>query len=159
MRVMKRFAAGMLAVAVLAIPATADAKPKVKVLGWTTQAGSSAPQVRNKKTITQCLDMGTGQRTLNAIVTGKGISKGTKVGIGIWGGPVNAGFSEEPSDADVKKSGFKWPVDSTEGYSTSYGFSFAAGPFGPINIDGAWHAKVLVKGKQVAKGQVTVACG
>jgi hypothetical protein len=149
----------MLAIAILAIPATADAKPKVKVLGWTTQAGSSAPQVRNKKTITQCLDMGTGQRTLNAIVTGKGISKGTKVGIGIWGGPPNAGFSEEPSDADVKKSAFKWPVDSTEGYSTSYGFSVAAGPFGPINIDGEWNAKVLVKGKQVAKGQVTVACG
>jgi hypothetical protein len=160
MRDMKRWGTPLLAIAALAIPATAaEAKPKVKVLGWTTQAGASAPQVRNKETIDQCLDMGTGQRTLNAIVTGKKIDKGTKVGIGIWGGPVNAGFSEEPSDATVKKSAFKWPVDSTEAYSTSYGFSFAAGPFGPINIDGEWHAKVLVKGKQVAKGSVTVACG
>jgi hypothetical protein len=157
---MRRWGTSLLAIAVLLVPATAaDAKPKVKVLGWTTQAGSSAPQVRNKQTINQCLDMGTGQRTLHAIVTGKKIEKGTKVGIGIWGGPSSAGFSEEPSDADVKKSAFKWPADSSDSYSTSYGFSFAAGPFGPVNIDGDWHAKVLVKGKQVAKGQVTVACG
>lgn len=156
---MKRFAAGMLAIAALAVPATADAKPQVKVLGWTTQAGSNSPQVRNKKTITQCLDMGTGQRTLHAVFSGKKISKNTKVGIGIWGGPPNAGFSEEPSDADVKKTAFKWPVDANESYAASYGFSFAAGPFGPINIDGDWHAKILVKGKQVAKGSVTVACG
>ena len=157
---MRRWGTSLLAIAVVLLSATAaDAQPKVKVLGWTTQAGSSAPQVRNKQTINQCLDMGTGQRTLHAIVTGKKIDKGTKVGIGIWGGPSSAGFSEEPSDADVKKSAFKWPADSSDSYSTSYGFSFAAGPFGPINIDGEWHAKVLVKGKQVAKGQVTVACG
>lgn len=159
---MRRRGTALLAIAALAILGTAsaaEAKPKVKVLGWTTQAGSSAPQVRNKQTINQCLDMSTGQRTLHAIVTGKKIAKGTKVGIGIWGGPPNAGFSAEPSDADVKRSAFKWPVGPTEAYSTSYGFSFAAGPFGPINIDGEWQAKVLVKGKQVAKGRVTVACG
>ena len=145
--------------ALLTIPAAAEAKPKVKVLGWTTQAGGSSPQVRNKQTINECLDTATGQRTLNAIVTGKKIDKNTKVGIGVWGGPPGGGFSEEPSDADVKRNAFKWPVDATEAYSASYGFSFAAGPFGPINIDGAWHAKVLVKGKLLAKGQVTVACG
>lgn len=157
---MRRWGPVLLAIAALAGPAAAaEAKPKVKVLGWTTQAGSSAPQVRNKRTIDQCLDSGLGQRTLHAIVTGKKIAKGTKVGIGIWGGPPSAGFSEEPTDAEVKKAAFKWPVDSSESYSTSYGFSFASGPFGPINIDGEWHAKVLLKGKQVAKGEVTVACG
>ncbi len=157
---MRRRGISLLAIAVLMVFASAaEAKPKVKVLGWTTQAGSSAPQVRNKQTINQCLDAGTGQRTLHAIVTGKKIDKGTKVGIGVWGGPPNAGFAEEPSDADVKKTAFKWPVDDSDSYSTSYGFSFAAGPFGPVDINGEWHAKVLIKGKQVATGRVTVACG
>jgi hypothetical protein len=157
---MRRWGPALLAIAALLVPATAaEAKPKVKVLGWTTQAGSSAPQVRNRQTINQCLDSGVGQRTLHAIVTGKKIDKGTKVGIGIWGGPPSAGFSVEPSAAEVKKSAFKWPVDSSESYATSYGFSFASGLFGPINIDGAWQAKVLIKGKPVATGQVTVACG
>ncbi len=156
---MRRAAAWMLAVIALAIPATADAKPKLKVLGWTTQAGASAPQVRNKQTINQCLDMGTGQRTLDVIFGGKGIKKDTKVGVGVWGGPPAAGFSEEPTTASIKQNAFPWPVGPTENFQTAYGFSFAAGPFGPINIDGAWHAKILVKGKQVAKGRVTVACG
>jgi len=157
---MRRWGTFLLAIAALAVPAaSAEAKPKVKVLGWTTQAGSSSPQVRSGQTINQCVDDGTGQRTLNAVITGKKIDKGTKVGIGIWGGPPSAGFSEEPSDPDVKRNAFKWPVDSSDSYSTSFGFSFAAGPFGPINIDGEWRAKVLVKGKQVAQGRVTVACG
>jgi hypothetical protein len=153
-------AAAVLAIVALAIPvAGADAKPQVKVLGWTTQAGSNSPQVRNKQTINQCLDMGTGQRTLDVVFSGKKIAKGTKVGVGVWGGPVNAGYSAEPTDADVKHNAFKWPVDETESYAATYGYSFAVGPFGPINIDGDWHAKILVKGKQVAKGLVTIACG
>jgi len=157
---MRRYAAGTLAIAALLLSAaTADAKPQMKVLGWTTQAGSNAPQVRNKQTINQCLDMGTGQRTLDVVFAGKKIKKGTKVGIGVWGGPPAAGFSEKPSDADIKHNAFPWPVDSFDSYGSAYGFSFAAGPFGPINIDGVWHARILVKGKQVAKGQVTVACG
>ncbi len=159
---MRRWGTSLLAITVLLVVfagAQAEAKPRVKVLGWTTQAGSSAPQVRNKQTINRCLDAGTGQRTLHAIVTGKRIAKGTKVGIGIWGGPSSAGFGEQPSDADVKRNAFKWPVDSNDSYSTSYGFSFAPGPFGPMQINGEWHAKVLIKGKQVAKGRVTVACG
>jgi hypothetical protein len=156
---MSRWAAWTLVVVALAIPATADAKPKLKVLGWTTQAGATAPQVRNNQTINQCLDMGTGQRTLTMIFGGKGIKKDTKVGVGVWGGPPAAGFSEEPTTAAIKQNAFAWPVGPTENYQTAYGYSFAAGPFGPINIDGVWRAKILVKGKQVAKGQVTVACG
>jgi hypothetical protein len=149
-----------LVAALLLLPvASAQAKPKVKALGWTTQAGSNSPQVRNKETIDQCFDMGTGQRTLTFIFSGTKIAKGTKVGVGVWGGPTNAGYSAEPTDADVKQSAFKWPVDTRESYAASYGYSFAAGPFGPINIDGEWHAKVLIKGRQVTKGQVTVACG
>ncbi|MDX6582893.1 MAG: hypothetical protein QOI10_2077 [Solirubrobacterales bacterium] len=145
-----------LAATLALVAAPAEAKPKVSVLGWTTQAGSSSPQVKNKETIEQCFDSGLGQRNLYVVVRGKGIAKGTKVGIGVWGGPPSAGFSEEPSDADVKKGAFKWP--SNNSYTTSYGYSFATGPFGPTNIDGEWNAKVLVKGKQAAKGQVTVAC-
>lgn len=157
---MKRRGAVVLAIVALAIPvASAEAKPKVKALGWTTQAGSNSPQVKNKETIDQCFDMGTGQRTLTFVFSGTKIDKGTKVGVGVWGGPTNAGYSAEPTDADVKKNALKWPVKPDEAYAASYGYSFAAGPFGPINIDGEWHAKILVKGKQVAKGQVTVACG
>jgi hypothetical protein len=160
MRAMRRWGTAVLAIAALAIPvATADAKPKVKVLGWTTQAGANAPQVKNKETIDTCLDDGYGQRTLHAVFTGKKIAKNTKVGVGVWGGPSTAGFSTEPSDADVMKSAFKWPVGPKESSVQSYGFSFAVGPFGPQDINGEWHVKILIKKKQVAKGQVTVACG
>ena len=43
-------------------------------------------------------------------------------------------------------------------YTERYGFSFAKGPFGPQDINGVWNAKVLVKGKVVRRGKVTVAC-
>lgn len=157
---MRRLASVVIAVAMLSVcAATADAKPKLKVIGWTTQAGTTAPQVRNKQTINQCLDMGTGQRTLDVIFGGKGIKKDAKVGVGVWGGPVDAGYSEKPTNAAIMQTAFAWPVGPTENFQTAFGYGIPAGPFGPTNIDGAWHAKILVKGKQVAKGRVTVACG
>src|SRR4051812_13649979 len=144
------------ALAVAAAPA--DAKPSVKIIGWTTQPLGTTPQVNNGGTIRQCMDTGNGQRSLYVVFRGKGIAKKTRVGAAVWGGPPQAGSSQEPSDADVAKAAFKWPVGSKKSYTTRYGFSFAEGPFGPQNINGAWNAKVLVKGKVARRGNVTVVC-
>jgi hypothetical protein len=146
------------AVALVLAAAPAEAKRSVKIVGWTTQPGANAPQVKDGGTIRQCLDTGGGQRSLYVIYRGKGIAKKTRVGAAVWGGPAQAGFSAEPANADVDKAGFKWPVGSRKSYTTRYGFSFAKGPFGPQNINGAWNAKVLVKGKVARRGSVTVAC-
>jgi hypothetical protein len=147
------------AVATLAFAAApADAKVSVKIVGWTTQPASDTPQVKNGGTIRQCLDTGNGQRSLYVIYRGKGIAKKTRVGAAVWGGPPQAGSSAEPANADVAKAAFKWPVGSRKSYTTRYGFSFAKGPFGPQDINGAWNAKVLVKGKVARRGSVTVAC-
>ena len=87
-------AAALLAAGLLLGPAAgAQAKVKVTILGWTTQAGSTSPQVKNGATITTCLDMGNGQRSLYVVYKGKGIKKQIKVGAGVWGGPPNAGFA------------------------------------------------------------------
>jgi hypothetical protein len=160
MRVVRWIMAAVLApAAVLAGPvAAAPAKIKVSVLGWTTQAGSTTPQVKNNATIDNCLDMGNGQRSLYVIYKGKGIKKNIKVGVGVWGGPPNAGFNTEPTDADVMKSAFKWPVNEKKSFTSRYGYSFAVGPFGPQQITGVWNAKILIKQKVVARGKVTVAC-
>ena len=153
------FAALASATVALAIAtAPAHAKVSVKILGWTTQAGGTTPQVKNGGTIRQCLDTGNGQRSLYAIFRGKGIAKKTRVGAAIWGGPPQAGSSAEPANADVAKTAFKWPVGAKKSYTTRYGFSFGKGPFGPQDINGAWNAKVLVKGKVARRGSVTVAC-
>lgn len=58
----------------------------------------------------------------------------------------------------MAKAAYRWPVGSRKSYTTHYGFSFAVGPFGPQDINGAWNAKVLVKGKVARRGNVTVAC-
>ena len=130
----------------------------VGITGWTTQAAGSSPQVKNSKTIDQCLDTGNGQRSLYAIVKGKGIPKKDEGRDRRLGRPRNAGMDTEPADADVAKTAFKWPVATKKSYTTQYGFSFAMGPFGPQDINGVWNVKVLVKGKVVRRGKVTVAC-
>ncbi len=150
--------AALLVAGVLGPAAGAEAKIKVSVLGWTTQAGSSSPQVTNDKTISTCLDMGNGQRSLYVVYKGKGIKKNIKVGVGVWGGPPNAGFATEPTNADVMKNALKWPVNEKKSFTSRYGFSFAKGPFGPQQIDGVWNAKVVIKQKVVARGKVTVSC-
>jgi hypothetical protein len=149
-------AAATLALAMGAAPA--DAKRSVKILGWTTSPIGTSPQVKNGGTIRQCMDTGNGQRSLYVIFKGKGIAKKTRVAAAVWGGPAQAGMTTEPANADVAKTAFKWPVGSKKSYTTRYGFSFAKGPFGPQDINGAWNAKVLVKGKVARRGNVTVAC-
>jgi hypothetical protein len=147
-------------VSLVLVPA-ADAKVSIGITGWTTQAIGTTPQVKNNKTIDQCFDTGNGQRSLFAIFKGKGISKGTKVSVAVWGGPPNGFMANEPADADVVKdkvATFKWPVTTKKSYTSRYGFSFAKGPFGPENINGVWNVKVLVKGKVARRGKVTVAC-
>ena len=159
MRVMRAIAVVVLVTGGLVGPvAGAEAKIKVTVLGWTTQAGSTTAQVKNNGTIDTCLDMGNGQRSLYVIYKGKGIKKNIKVGVGVWGGPPNAGFATEPTDADVMKGAFKWPVNEKKSFTSRYGYSFATGPFGPQQITGVWNAKILIKKKVVARGKVTIAC-
>lgn len=157
MKVSIAIAAGLLAAGLLG-PGAAEAKIKVTVLGWTTQGGSTSPQVKNNATIDNCLDTGNGQRSLYVIYKGKGIKKNIKVGVGVWGGPPNAGFATEPTDADVSKNAFKWPVNEKKSLIQPYGYSFAKGPFGPQQINGVWNAKIIIKKKVVARGKVTVAC-
>jgi hypothetical protein len=154
-----RAAAVAAPLACLAVAApVADAKVSVGITGWTTDPIGMTPQAKNGKTITQCLDTGNGQRNLYAIVKGKGIPKKTKVAIAVWGGPARTGMNIEPTDADTAKTAFKWPVATKKSYTTRYGFSFAKGPFGPQDTNGVWNVKVLVKGKVVRRGKVTVAC-
>jgi hypothetical protein len=65
--------AALLATAIcLLVPITgAQAKVKVTILGWTTQAGATSPQVRDGETIKTCLDMGNGQRSLYGVYEGR----------------------------------------------------------------------------------------
>ena len=145
-------------VAAALLPAAAQAKVRVSVLGWTTAPIGTTPQVKNNGTIEQCLDMGNGQRSLYVIYRGRGIARRTKVGVGVWGGPMQTGFTAEPTDADVIKAAFRWPVSAKKTAIQPYGFSFAKGPFGPQQITGEWRAKITVGKKVVARGKVTVAC-
>ena len=133
-------------------------KPSLAILGWTTEPIGTTPQVKNGGTIDTCVDTANGQRNLFAVYKGKGIPKKTKVGVAVWGGPSNAGMTEEPSDADVVKKAFGWPVGPKKSYTSRYGFSFAKGPFGPQNINGPWNAKITLKNKVVKRSTVTVAC-
>jgi hypothetical protein len=141
-----------------AFAAAAEAKVTVSVLGWSTAPLGTTPEVKNNKTITVCNDTGNGQRGLRVIFRGKGITKNTKVGVGLWGGPRNAGMEVEPTNAAVMKTAFKWPVPPAKSSVQQSGFSFAKGPFGPIDINGKWNAKIVIKSKVVARGTVTVAC-
>jgi hypothetical protein len=54
--------------------------------------------------------------------------------------------------------GFKWTHKKTEKVQVPYGYSFAGGPFGPVNIDGTWTVKILIDGRVVARKQVTIGC-
>ncbi len=154
----RTLAAPALLTAVLLPAGAAQAKVRVSVLGWTTAPAGTTPQVKNNGTIDQCLDMGNGQRSLYVVYRGRGIAKRAKVGVGVWGGPARAGFTTEPTDADVIKAAFRWPVGERKTLIQPYGFSFAAGPFGPQQISGEWQAKVTVGKKVAARGKVTVAC-
>ena len=150
---MKTFAAGMLAIAALAIrPPPPTPSRRSRSLGWTTQAGSQRPAGPQQGDDHQCLDMGTGQRTLHAIVSGKKIAKGTKVGHRGLGRSAERRLLRGAVRRRRQEDRLQVAGRRERELPASYGFSFAAGPFGPINIDGEWHAKVLVKGKQVAKG-------
>jgi hypothetical protein len=135
--------------------------PQVKILGFTTFVRVGIPQIQAKpgKTITDCYDGYNGQREVNVVWQGWGISKGTKMGIALWGGGYSTGSSAEPSDADtMKNNGFKWTHKKTEKVQVPYGYTFAGGPFGPLNIDGTWTTKILIDGKVVVKRKVTIAC-
>jgi hypothetical protein len=133
-------------------------KPKLRILGFTTDPLSLTPQASNGETLSTCVESGSGQRTVRAIYKGKGIKKGRRVGVALWGPPQVTGITEEPTDADTQKDGFKWPVPAKRSYTGPYGMSFANGPFGPQQIDGVWNAKVVLKGKAVARASVTIAC-
>lgn len=151
-------AAALLAAALVVPAATAQAKVRVSVLGWSTAPAASSPQVKNNGTIDECLDAGNGQRSIRVIFRGRGIAKRTKVGVGVWGGPPSAGFAAEPTDADVVKTAFRWPVGEKKTSIQPYGYSFAKGPFGPQQINGEWRVKITVKQKVVVRGKVTVSC-
>jgi hypothetical protein len=158
-----------LGAAVLLLPSVATAKvakpqvpdtPQVKILGFTTfpRLGIPAIQAKPGKTITQCYEYGNGQRDVNVVWQGWGIAKGTKMGIALWGGPYSTGFTTEPTNADTMKAGFAWSHKKKDKVRSPYGYSFASGPFGPQSIDGTWTAKILIKGKVVARRKVTIAC-
>jgi hypothetical protein len=147
--------------------ATAKSKPKVprtpqvKIVGFSTYPRLGIPPIQAKpgKTITACQDGYNGQREVNVVWQGWGIPKGTKMGIALWGGPYDTGMTAEPTDADtMKTNGFKWSHRKQDKVQSPYGFTFAGGPYGPQDIDGTWTAKVLIKGKVVARKQVTIAC-
>jgi hypothetical protein len=152
------------AIAKRAAPVRVPSTPQVKILGFTTfvRLGIPAIQARPGRTITACYDGYNGQREVNFVWQGFGIPKGTKMGIALWGGSsYGTGSQAEPSDADTMRpdsGGFTWSHKREQKVQVPYGFSFAGGPFGPLNIDGVWTAKVLIKGRVVVRKQVTIAC-
>lgn len=160
------------AAALLLVPGAASAararprvpsRPQVKVLGFSTFPRVGIPQVQARpgKTLTACHEGYNGQREVNVVWQGWGIPRGTKMGIALWGGSRYTGSETEPSDADTMKpanGGFTWRYRKAEKRRLPYGFSFAGGPFGPLPLDGAWTVKILIKGRVVARKQVTIAC-
>ena len=132
----------------------------VRILGFTTAPwiGGVAPQVGPGRKITTCLDSGQ-QRQIAVIFRTSGFPKTARVGVAVWGG--NSGFQgtyePKPTVSDVAKSAQPWSKASAAG-GVAYGISFAAGPYGPTNIDGVWNALVVVEGKLRASAHVTVAC-
>ncbi len=157
--------------AALLVPSAASAKPKqpqapdkpqVRILGFTTyvRLGIPALQAKPGKTITDCYDGYNGQREVNFVWQGWGIPKGTKMGIALWGGSYQTGYTGEPTDADtMKNNGFTWTHKKSQKVQLPYGYTFAGGPYGPVSIDGTWTAKILIKGKVVVRKKVTIACG
>lgn len=156
--------------ALAVVPAAASAtrarvpsRPQVKVVGFSTfpRVGIPQLQARPGRTITQCYDGYNGQREVNVVWQGWGIPKGTKMGLAFWGGSYNLGSATETSDADAMRpgtGGFKWTHKKAEKVQVPYGYTFAGGPFGPLNIDGTWTVKILIDGRVVVRKQVTIAC-
>jgi hypothetical protein len=162
-----RTALALAAGATLLAPAVAGAKsvrvpsrPQVKIVGFTTFTRLGIPQVQARpgRTITACYDGYQGAREVNVVWQGFGIPRGTKMGIDLWGGSSSTGSQGETPDADVMRNGFTWTHKKSEKVQVPYGYSFPAGPFGPVSIDGAWFVKVLIAGRVVVKKQVTIAC-
>lgn len=160
-------AAGALLVAPAAASATrprVPGRPQVKVLGFSTfpRLGIPPIQARPGRTLTQCYDGYNGQREMNVVWQGWGIPKGTRMGLAFWGGGATLGTNLETSDADAMRpgtGGFAWRHKKAEKVQAPYGYTFAGGPFGPVNLDGTWTVKILIKGRVVVRKQVTVACG
>jgi hypothetical protein len=156
--------------ALLVAPAAAGAararvpsRPQVKVLGFSTFVRVGIPQIQARpgRTLTQCYDGYNGQREVNVVWQGWGIPKGTKMGLAFWGGSYDLGTNLETSDADAMRpgtGGFTWRRKKTDKVQLPYGYTFAGGPFGPLNIDGTWTVKILIKGRVVVRRQVTIAC-
>lgn len=138
-------------------------RPQVKIVGFSTFTRVGIPQIQARagRTITACYDGYNGQREVNVVWQGFGIPKGTKMGLAFWGGGYNLGSNVETSDADAMRrgtGGFTWTHKKADKVQVPYGYSFAGGPFGPLNIDGAWTVKILIDGRVVVKKQVTIAC-
>lgn len=130
------------------------------MLGFSTfpRVGVLAIQARPGRALTQCYDGYNGQRELNVVWQGWGIPRGTRVAVALWGGPISTGVPNEPTDAETARAGFTWRRKKEEKVQLPYGYTFAGGPFGPVSIDGTWTAKLLVKGRVLARRSVTVAC-
>jgi hypothetical protein len=132
------------------------------VLGFTTypRLGTPAIQAKPGKTLTDCQTRPPDNRDLSVVWSGRGISKGTRVGVALWtDNPRNAvGGTTEPPVADIMRSGFKWDGRATQSRVNAYGFTFGAGPFGPQDIDGRWFAAVAVAGRVLVRKSVTIAC-
>ncbi len=153
--------AAALAAATLPAAALAVPRPQVRILGFTTYTRIGIPQVQAKPgaTIRECFTRGDGEREMNVVYSGRGISKGTKVGVALWGPPRNGWAPEaEPTVAEIMRSAFRWPVPAGRSKTLAWGYLFAKGPFGPAQIDGRWSASVVVAGRVVVRKSVTVAC-
>ncbi len=142
-------------------PAAALARPQVRILGFTTFTRIGIPEVQAKPggTIRACFTRGDGEREISVVYSGRGIGKGTKVGVAFWGPPRNGWAPEaEPTIAETMRSAFRWPVPAGRSKTLAWGYLFAKGPFGPAQIDGGWTASVVVAGRVLARKSVTVAC-
>lgn len=156
--------AALISAASAATPAAALAvsRPQVRILGFTTFTRIGIPEVQAKpgRTIRGCFTRSGGEREVNVVYSGRGIAKGTKVGVAIWGPPRNGWAPEaEPTDAETMRGAFRWPVPVGRSKTLAWGYAFAKGPFGPAQIDGVWSAKVVVAGRTAVRRSVTIACG
>lgn len=150
---------GVLAAGLFAGTAVAATRPQVRVLGFTTEVRLGIPAVQAKpgKTLTNCLTRPPDNRDFSVVWSGRGISKGTRVGVALWSDNTRTGFPE-PTIAEMTRSGFKWPVRAEESRTDVYGYTFGAGPFGPQEIDGRWTVRIALAGRVVLTRSVTVAC-
>lgn len=129
------------------VPASAGAKVKMSVKGWTTQGAGTSPDVKNKGKIKNCRTDGANNRRLRFIFKGSGIKKNATIGLTLSRAP----------DADPDFP-YPWPVGPSKTHQDAYGITFG-GALGPENIDGDWYATVWLGDKIIARGQVNVKCG